>query len=208
MSILNVNAHPCAWPAGWKRTPSKLRRPSNYRVSFVAARNDIVSQLKLLGAREIIVSTNIQLRRDGLPYAATSEPEDPSVAVYWLEKNTTRVVACDQWTKVRENMRAVDVAVKCLRQLQSSGATQIIEQAFLGFKALPASLQLHRDWRVVFGYGGEWHPETLEWATVVRRHRKLLIQRHPDTTTGSREAFDELQAAYEQAKREFHESPA
>lgn len=205
--ICDVNAYPCTWPVGWARTPTHRRRPSNYRTKFVKSRDDIVSQLKLLGAKEIIVSTNIPLRRDGLPLAATSEPEDPSVAVYWTERLGNKVIACDQWTKVRENMRAVGIAIGALRQIERTGATQVIERVFTGFAALPAdTVPKKRQWREVFGYGvaSEWAPPTdLDFEEVRRRHRQLLLARHPDTSTGSREAFDELTLAFADAAKEF-----
>lgn len=205
MAVLQVDAFPCAWPVGWLRTPLQKRKFSNYQKSFVDSRDSIVSQLKRLGAKEIIVSTNQPLRRDGLPAAVTIEPEDPAVAVYWVDDQGSRVIACDRWRKLRENMRAVDVSIGALAALQRAGATQILEKAYDGFAALAADNQRQRPWRVVFGAEPEYVPQSFE--ELKSLYHKLLLTVHPDVqgSGGSNEALRELMAAYKQASAELHD---
>jgi hypothetical protein len=206
MAILNIDAYPCSWPLGWDRTPAHKRRESRYKTNFAKARNDIVKQLYLMGAREVIVSTNVALRRDGLPYASGPEPQDPAVAVYWAEGHEPqmrhRVIACDQWLRVKENLRAVGVAIEALRQLKRCGSTQVIDKVFTGFLALAADTK-RRSWRDVFGLHADWVPATLDELSIDRRYRELARLRHPDRG-GSVESMVELNRAHEEALNELH----
>lgn len=208
MPILNIDAYPCYWPEGWDRTPEYKRQRSKYSVEFARSRDDIVRQCKLLGAREIVVSTNIPLRRDGLPLAGMSEPKDPAVAVYWAEQGPYnaktgnydykhRVIACDHWRTVRENMRAVGLAIDALRALKRSGATQVVERAFTGFTALPANAGM-RPWREVLGInGGPLNRDRLDEA-----YKRAVRSAHPDLG-GSHEHMVEVNRAYQDACREI-----
>jgi cytochrome c5 len=47
------------------------------------------------------------------------------------------VIACDSYSTVRANMRAVGATVEALRAIQRHGATSLLERAFTGFAALP-----------------------------------------------------------------------
>ena len=45
------------------------------------ATSRLIRECRLLGAANVIVSTNVAVRRDGLPYARQRTPEDPGAAV-------------------------------------------------------------------------------------------------------------------------------
>src|SRR5687768_15025887 len=105
-----ANAFPLQWPEGWARTPIETRRRAPYKVTPDRATADLIHSLKLLGALHgsIVVSTNIPVRRDGLPYSSFREPDDQGVAVYWgTQSHGERVMACDRWLRVHENIRAI-----------------------------------------------------------------------------------------------------
>ena len=199
---LNADRYPLYWPEHWERTPSYRRKPSPYQLDFVRSRDELVRELKLLRARELVVSTNIPLRKDGLPLAGMAEPSDPGVAVYWIESQpgggtVSRVVACDAWRTVRANLRAAGMAIAALRALKRTGATQVVEKAFGGFAALPAST-MARDWRVVFG----WTPGVIAGRQEIEaRFKQLLLERHPDhggTEQAVRELIEARTAAFEE----------
>lgn len=208
MSVLSIDAYPCRWPDGWDRTREYERKSSRYSVDFVRARDDISRQLKLLGAHEVVLTTNIPLRRDGLPLAGQSEPRDPGVAVYWVERGgwnierqqqeyKQRVIACDHWRKVKENLRAVGVAIEALRALKRSGATQVSDRAFMGFAALPERTG-GSSWRTVLALGnGPVSRELLD-----RTYRVLTMAHHPDRG-GTHERMAIINRAYEDALREI-----
>lgn len=193
--IIDADAYPLYWPEGWKR--SQRRKKSRYTVKMAQARDDLLKELRLLGARDVVISSNVALRRDGLPYANTPEPKDPGIAVYWVTKDKDqRVIACDCWSTVAENMRAVGLTIGALRQIERTGASQILERAYMGFKALPAPeaepqpvIDLHEALTVL-----RLSPSDLTKENVERNYRQLAKERHPDHG-GSDEAMAQLNMA-------------
>lgn len=205
---LDADAFPLYWPMGWPRA-ARRENTNRYKVSFASARDTLVLELKRLGVRELVVSTNIPLRRDGLPRMDVNEPSDPGVAVYWIEPFKlngqadlrNRVIACDRWTRVRDNMRAVGLAVDALRALQRSGATQVIDRVFQGFAALPADAEASRPappWREVLGLGDE----AISREALRQAYRRALLRAHPDHG-GSVEALSAVTAANAAAEAEL-----
>jgi hypothetical protein len=68
-----------------------------------------------MGGSGVILSTNIALRNDGLPYANSREPNDPGVAVYFRYGKREMCFACDAYTTVRENAYAIAKSIEALR---------------------------------------------------------------------------------------------
>lgn len=185
--------YPLHWPDGWKRTPYHRRKKSRYSVKMSQARDSLLHELKLLGARDVVISTNITLRRDGLPYANGPEPMDPGVAVYWSKNKEQQVIACDCWSTVTSNMRAVGLTVAALRQIERTGASQILERAFLGFKALPPAASNgsmnHDQALTLLGLSPGASEEEIQ-----RRYKQLAQEMHPDHG-GSQEQMTKLNQA-------------
>src|SRR3569833_1391480 len=117
-----THAYPLAWPAGWPRTAQTQRRRARYHVSLARARDDLLQELQRLGASGTLISTDLPLRRDGLPLASAREPMDPGVAVYFTLHAQQHVIACDSWALVKDNLRAVGLTVHALRQRGRAGA--------------------------------------------------------------------------------------
>lgn len=67
-------AYPLQWPAGKPRTSIPAR--SRFDVTFATARDELVREIQMLGGNLPVLSTNIPLKRDGLPYAGEQEPDD------------------------------------------------------------------------------------------------------------------------------------
>jgi hypothetical protein len=174
VNMEGIEIYPLTWPANWKRTPAHLRKSSRYKVSFARARDEVVRSLSLMNVRDynVVISSNVPTRRDGLPYANMREPEDPGVACYWTKDSERRVIACDSWRTVRDNLRAVGLALEALRQLERTGASEILNRAFTGFAALPPA---GGDWRNVLGLNGDVTIEQVEL-----RYRTLAKMLHPD----------------------------
>lgn len=195
-----IDAYPLSWPIGWKRTPASARRPSAYKVTMTTARDELLRSLRLLGAKDIVISSEVPTRRDGIPYGNYLEPEDPGVAVYWQRKGMPCVMACDQWRKVHENVRALGLAIDGLRAVERSGASQILERAFQGFTALPADAGVDGapHWRDVFRLDRNVE---LTRDQVEDVYKALARIRHPDAG-GSTEQMIELNRAREQALSE------
>lgn len=159
----------------------------------------MVQQLKLLGALDVVISSDLQLRLDGLPLTKQREPADPGVAVYWCTRTERRVIACDVWTTTRENLRAIGLTVEALRQIERAGATQVLDRAYQGLAALPPGPTANpfgdyfaSGWRQVFGFSPT---ETVTAEQLRQRYRRLVKARHPDLG-GTTEQFRELESAW------------
>lgn len=206
-----ANAFPLQWPEGWARTLSTARRHARYKVTPEVATRELIRSLSLLGANRqtIVVSSNVPIRQtDGLPYAAYRIPEDSGVAVYWTTRaHGERVMACDRWIGVHENIRAIGLATEGLRAIDRAGASQILERAFAAFGALPASPEATpvRAWWEVLGFA-EAMLASLSPAVIDARFRELAAKAHPDRTGGSDAALIELNLARQQARKHFANS--
>lgn len=185
-----IEAYPLSWPEGWPRRNRWQRNASKYEVTFLKARDELVRELALGRCKHVVVSTNVPLRRDGIPLAGQREPEDPGVAVYWTDKNSKpRVIACDVWRTVRENLRAVGLAYASLRQIERTGASELLERAFQGFARLPVA----EDCWAILGV-----PRGASRQQLSERLRDLTRERHPDRG-GDTQAFARITQAYHEA---------
>ena len=188
---------PLQWPEDWPRTLPAQRRRSKYKVTFAQARAGLLEELRLLGARSVVISSDIPVRIDGLPYADWREPSDPGIAVYWLEKDGRRsVMPCDNWRTTRENLHAIGLTIQALRSIDRAGAGELRRRAFAGFAALPANTYRppERHWREVLGLPDGTPPAS----AIQAAFRKLATERHPDLG-GTLDEWLELQRARDRA---------
>jgi hypothetical protein len=188
-----IEAYPLYWPEGQMRVPPSRRRSAKFSTGFARARDHLVEELRRMGARAVIVSTNIPLRRDGLPYADFRAPDDPAVAVYFTHGKRQLVIACDSYSKVEWNMRACGATVEALRTIQRHGATELLERAFTGFTALPPKGGEARPWHEVLGV-----PATASDETIKAAYRSLAARHHPDVG-GDAETMARINQAYDLA---------
>jgi hypothetical protein len=199
---MTLDAFPLRWPVGWARTHRDDRRESRYQVTFARARDELLRSVYQLGAedQDVVISSNIALRRDGRPYANQAEPTDPGIAVYWTQDRQPRVMACDCWRTTRDNLRAVGLTIDALRAIDRSGATQLLERAFTGFAALPATTgdTCAPHWRDVLGLNGG----PLTQRDVLAAFKARLQFCHPDSG-GSHDLMVELNRARDEALREL-----
>lgn len=185
-----IDPFPLHWPEGWERT----RRPKRaaYKVSMAQARDELVTELTRFGAKHILITSNLPLRRDGLPLATRAKIVDPGVAVYFEREEEEYCVPCDAWDSVEANMRAIGLTIENLRAIQRHGTRQMVAAAASGYRALPAQA----------GGTGWWDllgiPTDSSVDAIERRYRELARSMHPDHG-GSQEAFAALTEAYRQA---------
>ncbi len=189
-----MQAYPLDWPLGWSR--SKRPQPSRFDCTLAKARDGLLRELELMGARHPVLSTNVALRRDGLPYANQPEPDDKGVAIYFEYKGNGMVFACDQWDHVRDNIQAVRRTIEALRGIERWGASDMMERAFSGFKALP-DYSSQSDWHTVLEVdAGASRDE------AYAAYRQKVKVAHPDQG-GSIEEFLHINRAWDSAKRSF-----
>lgn len=212
---------PLQWPDGFARTRSDARLRSRFgvrgQVSFSAARQDLLLELGRLGAANVVLTTDLPVRHDGLPYASGSRaPADPGVAVWFVladarGNNQERVFACDRWLSHAENMQAIAKSIEAMRGLDRWGMADVVERVMGGFSALPpgdgsehipAAALRKRSWREVLG--GEWPAlDPFELLVLAKsRHRRLIQDHHPDRG-GSADLAAELNVALAEAEQEL-----
>lgn len=193
---MNSKQYPLQWPIGRERnqspTYSKFKPGSAYNEGW-----NIVHELELMGADNIIISSNMQYRADGLPYQRQNVT-DTGIAVYFTHNGEEECIPCDAWVTVEENMRAIWKTVEAMRGIERWGGKALMNAAFSGFKALPSSIitpMPHRAWWTVLGV--DPRDNALKVKEAYRDKLKLY---HPDAG-GSPEEFKEVQDAYEEWKQ-------
>lgn len=191
-----IDAYPLQWPTGWPRAKSQVRHGSMSR-NFTQARDGILRELELLGAKNAIINTNLQTRLDGLPYAKQRAPEDTGVAVYFTLNGEQQCIPCDKWDNVEQNLRAIEMTINALRGIERWGAKEMVNAAFRGFKALPSSTIVtpyqSRLWHEVLEVSPSASPQVIKAA-----YRQMLLRHHPDQG-GDISRFNEVQKAYKEA---------
>lgn len=207
---MTTEAYPLCWPQGWPRTPSHKRERSRFKVSPGAAVQVLVKEIdRLAGLRRsshetrnsLIISTNMRLRKDGLPYAAQRQPDDPGVAVYFTLKGKHMVFACDRFNLLHDNQYAIAKTIEALRGIERWGASDMMERAFTGFEALPFFDELLPEkWNDVLGVG---NLNTFTLDDCKRNYRLLASEYHPDKPGGDHEKMQKLNWAMDEARKYF-----
>jgi hypothetical protein len=189
-----VEAFPLAWPSGYPRTPD-YKRGRNYHFkafSFAQARDSLMEEIRRLGAQRPVLSTNVSLRRDGLPYANQGIMKDPGVAVYFTRKGKSLVIACDRWDKIEANLRSIELTIDAMRGMERWGCSDMLDRAFTGFTALPSPQE--EEWWRVFGFTSKPMRDRAEEA-----YRDQMKRAHPDVG-GSTQRAQELNRAIEECR--------
>jgi hypothetical protein len=185
-----TDAYPLAWPQGWPRMSAGGRKRAKFHASgrtwgtgkrdltIADGTSRVVGQLRTLGVRDgqWVISSNLQLRRDGLPYSDQKAPQDPGVAVYWTRKGKQQVMAIDLYDRVADNLAAVAASLEALRAIERHGGAQILDRAFEGFTAL-ANPDTFDAWSVM-GLVKTAAPHTADF--IRQRFRDLSRIYHPD----------------------------
>lgn len=173
-------AYPLAWPVNWPRTKRRTQARFGHGTTVARCLEDLENEMRLLGAKSILLSTNVTLTLRGTPRSGQSRIEDPGVALYFDLAGEPRVLACDRWASVEHNLRALVLHVKALRGVQRWGVGST-NQAFGGYKALPsrgASSAL--TWWQVLGLPADSDAQALRTTAA-----QLVKAHHPDTGSGN-----------------------
>lgn len=175
-----IQAYPLQWPIGWHRATSrKSAQFKSYKrqLSVQDGVERVLRELESLGVRNrdnIVISTNVPLRLDGLPRSNLGEPVDTGVAVYWLKKGIKqpKCMALDRYDRVADNLAAIAATLDAMRAIERHGGAEILDRAFSGFVALPSPEQ---PWQVL-GLGTS-NPTADQ---IEDAYRRLAMQHHPD----------------------------
>lgn len=191
-----IEAYPLQWPAGYHR----IARPTNshkfYAQSFGTELHSLMEELRRMKATGVVVSTNVPIKADGNAYATYPKVSDPGVAVYFSVNNKAMAICCDKWNTVEANLRALSMSVDAMRGLDRWGVSQIMERAFMGFKALPEKAASFPWWDVL-GVSRDCTRKDVQTA-----YKKNVRAHHPDNG-GDPAKWLALQEAYEQALKQL-----
>jgi len=175
--------YPLQWPEGWPRTPYANRKPSRFFYGFADALRSLLEELRLIGAANVVITSDLPIRADGLPRAAgRGDVPDTGVAVWFTLNGQERVFPCDRWLTHAENIRAIALCVAAVRGIDRWGAGDVVNRAFQGFNALPAGEGSGpRPWAEVLGMEIPW-PSTCEpsgrklaiWERAKSAHAALM----------------------------------
>lgn len=208
---VSTTAYPLCWPTAWPKTPNHKRQRARFyqlktryvtygdgssharkdraEASVKTARDDVFAELRRLGARSVVISSNVELRLDGLPYSNRREPEETGVAVYFIRDGRQQCIPCDKWDRVADNLTAIARTIEALRGIERWGAKSMVDAAFSGFKALPENAGGTPWWEIL----GVQSDATVE--EIRSAWRSKAKQTHPDTEGGSDMAFHAAQTA-------------
>lgn len=203
-----VHSYPLSWPIGWKRTSIPLmarfsKRDRVYsttspgaswscekRITIAVGLDRLMREVGAftkvgrqyrIDPNRVIVSTNVKVKLDGMPYSNASEPHDSGVAIYFALDDKNVVLACDKWNRVADNIAAIAAHLSALRGQERWGVGSL-DQAFAGYVALNEKTE-PTCW------------ETLDISSsatenqILDAYRRMARQTHPDKEGGSSEAF-------------------
>ena len=193
--------YPLQWPEGWKRTQSYQRKTATFSrqgkaLTVFDGVQRVLDELQRLGVHQddVIVSTNLQTRLDGLPRSNQGRPGDPGVCVYWKPaKSPMRCMAVDRYDEVQDNLAAVAATLEAMRSIERHGGAAILDRAFTGFAALPAPVGGKRDWWTVLELSS-----TASQAEIREAFNRLAREHHPDRG-GTDERMAEIIRARDEA---------
>ena len=185
---MTIPAYPLHWPQGWPRNEHR-REAGKFKAESWRVIRDLQREISLLGGRQIVITSNVAVRQDGLPYADSlrRKIDDPGLAAYFLRKSKQMVFACDRYDSPIKNARAIALTIAAIRGIERWGATSMLERSLSAFEALPPPC----DWRKILGFGVG---EPAGPAQVTQRFRDLAAKAHPDVGGSSDEMMRLLEA--------------
>jgi hypothetical protein len=231
-TINGVQAYPLAWPEHIPRRSASERSSGNFgtveknqngwktRRAMTIGRaikrlHDEASAYTRTGRKwridpsQIVISSNMPTRNDGLPYASAKAPDDPGVAVYFRLDEEDQCIPIDTYDAVADNIAAVAAILGNLRSLERHGH-RIVKAAFQGFKALPggdggtATVSVEAAASIIAagaGAGEYTADEIISSASVARMaHRKAASRHHPDRG-GDAKQMDQINRAWAELRK-------
>ncbi len=198
-----ADKYPLDWPDGYPRTKWPKKSKFGHK-TFGFVRDRIFSELKMMLTSQerstIVLSTNIPLKLDGLPYASYRSPDDKGVAVYFQYKGESVVLCCDAWDKIEHNLHSISETLNSIRAIERWGVSDFLKRSFTGFQALPPMTETKkREWWSVLGYQQKPGNATWDWEGIQAQYKTMAKKLHPDVG-GSTVDFQELTEAFAEAR--------
>lgn len=193
---LNIEVH-CieVWPRPFERH----RKRSAFKATYTATLDLLEAELSKIGAKNVVLQmalTPSDIRLDGKP-RADAWPSHPGVILSFQAKHGATQMPCDRYDDWRDNVRAIAMCLKALRDVDRHGVTTKGEQ-YAGWTRIGAPGQT--------GFGS---PEAAkgflkrvlddpDWEKLPRDMVRRTAERksHPDTG-GSDSEFKKTREALE-----------
>ncbi|HVI00888.1 MAG TPA: hypothetical protein VM869_19360 [Enhygromyxa sp.] len=140
---MSQKPYPLAWPIGRPRSQSIRSKFKGWSVA--GARDRLLAELARFGAADIAITSNVELRIDGLPYSGRREPDDSGIAVYFKRAGKPYCMAVDRYDRVADNMHALALVIESYRAIERHGGATLLEQATFGFMALGPAPEHRRE---------------------------------------------------------------
>lgn len=188
---MNPTPYPLVWPATWPRhTGTRQAWPSSGNaMSLGAALKECQDELRRIGARNIVLSSNVTL--------GAGRPADPGVVAYCTYDGMQVAIPCDRWNTVAGNLRAIAKTIEAMRGMERWGAKHMIRAMLTGLTALPGT----RAWWDVLGVA-----QTASIEEVEAAHRQAARKHHPDRG-GDPTAMAAINAARDAARAALAREP-
>jgi hypothetical protein len=109
------------WPTGFERTDDADREPNNrIKVSLAQAFDGVEQELARLGVDEGSYRYDFdapQRKTDQRPYSRAN-PDDPGFVLRWKMDAANYAVACDAYSRLRDNVRAIGLYLREKRKME------------------------------------------------------------------------------------------
>lgn len=195
-NLFTIHKTPLDWPRHVPRTDRRER--SRFRTTIAGAVQGIIEQCRLMQARDVVISSNGHRTKTGALASdyINATLADPGVAVYFRRADASgeSCVACDRWNMLADNLQAVKKTIEALRGIEMWGSSDMVDQAFAGYAALPETAG-GEGWWVTLGISPSSDRTEIETA-----YKILARKHHPDAPGGDRDRFERITAAYRIAK--------
>lgn len=193
-----TEAYPLQWPVGRPRTPDHKKKYGQLnKMPGGRIRQLLLDELRKMHVDNFVISSNLAVRNDGLPYANQKKPDDTGVVLYFTRKGKDIAIACDAWYTIDANLRAIGMTIEAIRGMERWGTEEMVDRAFTGFAALPESTIVTpytaKPWFEVLEVSPNASPETIRAA-----YKSHLHKTHPDHG-GDVNKFHEVQKAFKES---------
>lgn len=183
-----MGSHQIDWPTGWDRTPASERTRNNrFETSLRQSIDDLADELGRVGVDDWRLSTAAEHQKQNpkYPYADAS-PNDPGAVIRWSMDGGQYAVACDSYSRLRDNIRTLYLYIHEKRKM-GDRPVKTGESEFANARLPPAddveeSPTDHPD-HVILGV-----PHDADPSTVRDAFRRMVKTAHPDNG-GSEEEF-------------------
>ena len=182
------------WPAGWERTPPEERtKARKFECSIASTTSALQKEMGRMDVDDYRGSiANQHTKSDGLPLH-DANPDDPGFVLRWTDDGEQFAVACDAYSRLRDNVRTVSLWVHETR-MRGQRPVQTGDSEFAAAR-LPSGEddQITPDppAHEVLGVVPDAPQSVIEAAA-----RERIKETHPDAG-GDREAFQRVKRAKE-----------